>query len=82
MEGVSMTAETTKAAVGQPKSPPQVDPALTTAQQEATFWKLKYFELQQHTNQIIGALARPTVAGALQDQLAALGYRQQNGNAP
>lgn len=74
-----MTAETTKAAEAQPK---QVDPALTTAQQEATFWKLKYFELQQHTNQIIGALARPTVAGAIQDQLTALGYRQQNGNAP
>jgi hypothetical protein len=72
-----MTNETAKAT--EPQRDDLADKATAAAKQEARFWKLKYFELQQHTNQVIAALVQPELSGALQDQLAALGYRQQNG---
>lgn len=59
--------------------PGPTDPAVTQAQQEtvqwqreAQFWQLKYFELQQHTNQVIAALSRQTVANAMAEQIKAL----------
>lgn len=50
--------------------------ALTQASNETKFWQLKYFELQQHTSQVISALSRQTVVDAFTEQLKGLGAQQ------
>lgn len=36
---------------------------------QAQFWQMKYFELLSHSNQIIAALARPTIASQVNEKL-------------
>lgn len=50
--------------------------ALAKAQNESKFWQLKYFELHQHTSQVIAALSQQTVLSAFAEQLKGLGVQQ------
>lgn len=45
-------------------------PAEKDWKSEAQFWQLRYFELQQHTNQVIAALSRAPIAETVTGELA------------